>query len=38
MARPPSGQVVIRETRQARTFALRFHAYGQRHYLTLGNQ
>jgi integrase len=36
MARPPIGQVVTRTTRQGRTFALRFHAYGRRHYLTLG--
>jgi integrase len=36
MARPPSGQVVTRTTRQGKTFALRFHAYRRRHYLTLG--
>jgi len=37
MARPPSGQVVLRETRQGRVYALRFHAYGRRRYLTLGS-
>jgi len=37
MARPPSGQVVLRETRQGRIYALRFHAYGRRRYLTLGS-
>src|SRR6266536_2350721 len=36
MARPASGQVLVRSTRQGRTFALRFRAYGKRHYLTLG--
>ena len=37
MARPPSGQVVLRETQQGRIYALRFHAYGRRRYLTLGS-
>jgi integrase len=37
MARPPSGQVVLRDTRQGRIYALRFHAYGRRRYLTLGS-
>ncbi len=36
MARPASGQVLVRSTHQDRTFALRFRAYGKRHYLTLG--
>ena len=38
MARPATGQVVERKlTRGARSYALRFRAYGERHYLTLGN-
>src|SRR5437764_698227 len=37
MARPASGHVVIREGKLGRTYALRFRAYGQRHYLTLGS-
>ena len=36
MARKATGQVVERETRGGRVFALRFRAYGQRHYVTLG--
>src|SRR5579859_2358062 len=37
MARPPGGQVVLRDTRQGPIYALRFHAYGRRRYLTLGS-
>ncbi len=36
MARPATGQVVVRETREGRVFALRFRAHGRREYLTLG--
>jgi integrase len=36
MARPATGQVVERETRRGRVFALRFRAYGNRQYVTLG--
>ncbi len=36
MARPPTGQVLERTTGRGRTYALRFRAYGKRHYLTLG--
>jgi integrase len=36
MARSPSGQLLSRKTSRGRTFALRFRAYGQRHYVTLG--
>jgi integrase len=32
----PSGQVIEKETREGRTFALRFRAYGERQYVTLG--
>jgi integrase len=36
MARQAKGEVLVRERRQGRTFALRFYAYGKRRYLTLG--
>lgn len=36
MARPAIGQVVERDGRQGTTYALRFRAYGQRRYMTLG--
>jgi integrase len=36
MARPGTGQVVVRERRAGRLFALRFRAYGNREYVTLG--
>jgi integrase len=36
MPRPATGQVLIDERGQSRTFALRFRAYGQRQYITLG--
>jgi integrase len=36
MARKASGQVVELDRKRGRTFALRFRAYGRRHYLTLG--
>ncbi|MDX6699470.1 MAG: integrase [Solirubrobacteraceae bacterium] len=36
MGRRPTGQVIEKQTREGRVFALRFRAYGQRHYLTLG--
>ena len=35
MARPATGQVVVYEGKRGRTFALRFPAYGQRHFYTL---
>lgn len=34
MARPPTGQVLERRGRRGTTYALRFRAYGRRHYLT----
>jgi integrase len=34
MARPPTGQVVERQGRNATTYAIRFRAYGKRHYVT----
>ncbi len=37
MARPSTGQVVIREHGNRRVFALRFGAHGQRHYVILGS-
>lgn len=37
MARPATGQVVRRETRDGFTFALRFRALGERRYVTLGS-
>lgn len=36
MPRPSTGQVVTRERAGDRTYALRFRAYGQRQYVTLG--
>jgi integrase len=39
MARPARGQVIERRGKSGRiTFALRFRAYGQRHYVTLGSE
>jgi integrase len=37
MARPASGQVVERTTKRGCVFALRFRAFGERRYLTLGS-
>ena len=37
MARPASGQVVVRKGKQGKSYALRFRAYGQRQYVTLGS-
>src|SRR3954451_211122 len=37
MARPTSGQVVVRKRKAGTTYALRFHAYGQRQFVTLGS-
>lgn len=37
MARPATGQVVVDERGPARKFALRFRAYGERQYVTLGS-
>jgi integrase len=36
MARKATGQVVERDRRRGRTYALRFRAYGERRFLTLG--
>ncbi len=36
MSRPASGQVLVTELKQGRTYALRFRAYGRREHLTLG--
>ncbi len=36
MARQATGQVLVRKGTAGRTYALRFRAYGRRHYLTLG--
>src|SRR5690242_19851103 len=36
MARQATGQVVIRERTRGRVYGLRFRAYGQRQYVTLG--
>src|SRR5436305_12227026 len=36
MARKATGQVVERRREQGTTYGLRFRAYGERHYLTLG--
>jgi integrase len=36
MPRPPAGQVVVRKRRRSTTFAIRFRAYGEREYVTLG--
>jgi integrase len=35
MARPPTGQVLERQGKRGRVYALRFRAYGKREYLTL---
>jgi integrase len=35
MSRPATGQIVERRGKRGRTFAIRFRAYGQRHYVTL---
>lgn len=37
MARPASGQVVEKRRQRGRVYALRFRAYGRRHYVTLGS-
>jgi hypothetical protein len=37
MARKATGQVVDRKRKRGRYFALRFSAYGERHYATLGS-
>lgn len=34
MARPATGQVLERQGKRGRTFAIRFRAYGQRQYVT----
>jgi len=36
MARPPTGQVIEKRRKDGTTFALRFRAYGERRYVTLG--
>jgi integrase len=36
MGRPATGQVVVDKRRTSATFGLRFRAYGERHYVTLG--
>lgn len=36
MARKATGQVVVKETKRGPVFALRFRAYGERRYVTLG--
>jgi integrase len=38
MARQATGSVVERQRRDGRVFALRFRAYGRRHYVTLGSE
>lgn len=38
MARPATGQVVERDGKRGRVFALRFTAYGERRYVTLGTR
>lgn len=38
MPRRPTGQIVVREGKAGRVFAARFHAYGRRHYVTLGGE
>jgi len=37
MARQATGQVVVRERKAGRVYGLRFRAYGQRYYVTLGS-
>ncbi|HMJ02272.1 MAG TPA: site-specific integrase [Conexibacter sp.] len=36
MPRKPTGQVIERDRKRGRTFAVRFRAYGERHLVTLG--
>src|SRR3954465_3258109 len=36
MAKPATGEVIQRERNSGRVFALRFRAYGRRHFVTLG--
>ena len=36
MAKRPTGEVIERERKNGRVFALRFRAYGRRHFVTLG--
>src|SRR5215217_4968327 len=36
MAKPATGEVIERERERGRVFALRFRAYGRRHFVTLG--
>ena len=36
MARQATGQVLVREGKRGRTYALRFRAYGKRQFVTLG--
>ena len=36
MPRPTTGDVVVRERKRGRVYALRFSAYGKRRYITLG--
>jgi len=36
MAKPATGEVIQRERKSGRVFALRFRAYGRRHFVTLG--
>ena len=36
MAKRPTGEVIERERKSGRVFALRFRAYGRRHFVTLG--
>ena len=36
MARPATGQVVVRKRNGGKTFGLRFRAYGKRRYMSLG--
>src|SRR5215212_8855381 len=36
MAKPATGEVIERERKSGRVFALRFRAYGRRHFVTLG--
>jgi hypothetical protein len=37
MATNPTGQLLKRKWRSGSTYAVRVHAYGRRHYLTLGS-
>ena len=38
MARHATGQVIVRDRARGRVFGLRFRAYGERHYITLGSE